>query len=212
MVPADQVEPLRQGDSRVPATRRTSTWSTSRARRSSSSAPARCRRRLPEPARTFMTWVNTRDVASLGPALLPHVAALGGDPALSPARNPPPSAPVYLLHGADDNVIPAAESAMLAADLRARGGRVTQLSTPLITHAEVDRPPGAGEIWRLIRFWAGRCSPGLRRTLAPAARGSPVSARLAPCFARSPPASSCAAGDFTRRQVAELARAGCARR
>ena len=31
-------------------------------------------------------------------------------PALSPAFAPPPSAPVYLLHGAGDNVIPAAES------------------------------------------------------------------------------------------------------
>jgi dienelactone hydrolase len=111
--------------------------------------------RLPEPARTFMNWVNLRDVAHLGPALLPHVTAMGGDPALSPERTPPPSAPVYLLHGADDNVIPAAESALLAADLRRRGARVTQLSTPLITHAEVDHPPGAAEIWRLVRFWAG---------------------------------------------------------
>jgi fermentation-respiration switch protein FrsA (DUF1100 family) len=110
---------------------------------------------LPDPARTFMSWVNTRDVAQLGPALLPHVASFGGDAALSPGRNPPPSAPVYLLHGADDNVIPAAESEMLAAYLRARGGQVTQLSTPLISHAEVDRRPGAAEIWRLVRFWAG---------------------------------------------------------
>src|SRR5687767_11718281 len=110
---------------------------------------------LPEPARTLMGWVNERNVAQLGPALLPHVAAMGGDPSLSPERNPPPRAPVYLLHGADDNVIPAAESAVLAADLRRRGARVVQLASPLITHAEVDHPPGAVEIWRLIRFWAG---------------------------------------------------------
>jgi len=109
---------------------------------------------LPEPARTFMQWVNARDVAHLAPALLPHVAALGGDAALSPSRNPPPSAPVYLLHGADDNVVPAAESVILAGELRARGGRVTQLATPLITHAAVDHPPAIGEIWRLVRFWA----------------------------------------------------------
>jgi hypothetical protein len=32
---------------------------------------------------------------------------------------------------------------------------VTQLSTPLITHAEVDHPPEIGEVWRLVRFWAG---------------------------------------------------------
>ena len=110
--------------------------------------------RLAEPARTFMTWVNDRNVAQLGPALLPHVSALAGDAALSPERNPPPKAPVYLLHGADDNVIPAAESAVLAADLRRRGGSVVQLATPLITHAEVDHPPAVREIWRLLRFWA----------------------------------------------------------
>jgi fermentation-respiration switch protein FrsA (DUF1100 family) len=111
--------------------------------------------RLPEPARTFMNWVNVRDVAHLGPALLPHVTVMGGDPSLSPERNPPPSAPVYLLHGADDNVIPAAESRLLASELRRRGASVTFLSTPLITHAEVDHPPGAAEIWQLVRFWAG---------------------------------------------------------
>jgi predicted esterase len=101
-----------------------------------------------------MTWVNERNVQSLGPALLPHVGALGGDAALSAERNPPPSVPVYLLHGADDNVIPAAESMLLAEDLRRRGGDVMVLATPLITHAEVDHPPGAIEIWRLIRLWA----------------------------------------------------------
>ena len=42
-----------------------------------------------------MDYVNARDVAHLGPILLPHVAALGGDPALSPARSPAPRAPVY---------------------------------------------------------------------------------------------------------------------
>ena len=110
---------------------------------------------LPEPARTYMAWVNARDVRQLGPALLPHVSKLGGDAALSPSRNPPPSAPVYLLHGLDDNVIPAAEARVLAAYLHGAGGRVTQLSTALITHAEVDRPPALLETWRLVRFWAG---------------------------------------------------------
>jgi dienelactone hydrolase len=110
---------------------------------------------LPEPARTFMAYVNTRNVAKLGPALLPHVAELGGDPSLSPARSSPPRAPVYLLHGADDNVIPASESALLAEDLKRRGGRTFHLTTALITHAEVDRTPTAAEIWHLVRFWAG---------------------------------------------------------
>ena len=154
VVPAEQVEPLRQGILAFLNASHLDMVDKPRAALEFERAK-KLAETLPEPARTFMAWVNTRDVAHLGPALLPHVAAMGDDPALSPVRNPAPSAPVYLLHGADDNVIPAAESEMLAADLRARGGRVTQLSTPLITHAEVDHPPEVGEIWRLIRFWAG---------------------------------------------------------
>lgn len=110
---------------------------------------------LPEPARTYMQWVNERNVEKLGAALLPHVAALGADPALSPARSAPPRGVVYLLHGADDNVVPAVESALLEQYLKQRGGTALQLATPLITHAEVDRRPTAGEVWQLVRFWAG---------------------------------------------------------
>jgi dienelactone hydrolase len=154
VVPAEQVEPLRQAILTFLNASHLDMIDKPRAALEFERAK-KLTETLPEPARTFMTWVNTRDVAQLGPALLPHVTAMGDDPALSPVRNPAPSAPVYLLHGADDNVIPPAESEMLAADLRARGGRVTQLSTPLITHAEVDHPPAIGEIWKLVRFWAG---------------------------------------------------------
>ncbi|MGH9311309.1 MAG: hypothetical protein ACRD1U_18170, partial [Vicinamibacterales bacterium] len=110
--------------------------------------------RLPEPARTYMSWVNDRRVDELGRVLLPHAAAMGDDAALSPERNPAPAMPVYLLHGADDNVIPAAESERLSNYLRARHAEVTHLVTRLITHAEVDHPPAVAEIWRLVRFWA----------------------------------------------------------
>jgi dienelactone hydrolase len=109
---------------------------------------------LTEPSRTYMGYVNARDVKRLGPILLPHVAALGGDPVLSPSRSAAPACPVYLLHGTDDNVVPAIESALLAKDLRARGVTVHQLATPLITHAEVDRSSTAKAIWRLIDFWS----------------------------------------------------------
>ena len=109
---------------------------------------------LAEPSRTYMDYVNTRDVARLGPILLPHLAQLGSDPALSPDRSGPPSAPVYLLHGSDDNVVPAIESTLLARDLQARGARVHLLLTPLITHAEVDRSSTAAAIWGLIDFWS----------------------------------------------------------
>lgn len=109
---------------------------------------------LPEPSKTLMGYVNDRDVARLGPILLPHVENMGGDPALSPARAPAPSARIYLLHGAGDNVIPPMESTLLAEHLRGQGVRVRQLTTPLITHAEVDRDVTAAAIWDLVTFWA----------------------------------------------------------
>jgi dienelactone hydrolase len=111
---------------------------------------------LAEPSRTYMDYVNKRDVAHLGPILLPHVAELGGDAALSAARSPAPAAPVYLLHGTDDNVVPAIESTLLARDLAARAGSppVHLLLTPLITHAEVDKASTLPAVWRLIHFWS----------------------------------------------------------
>lgn len=109
---------------------------------------------LAEPARTYMGYVNARDVKRLGPILLPHMADVGGNPVLSPSRSDPPICPVYLLHGADDNVVPAIESVLLAGDLRARGAKVHQLSTSLITHAAVDRASMMTAIWRLIDFWS----------------------------------------------------------
>jgi dienelactone hydrolase len=110
---------------------------------------------LPEPSQTYMRYVNARDVARLGPVLLPHLGDLGGDPSLSPARSPLPGGPVYLLHGTDDNVVPAIESTLLAAHLREQNVPVHVLLTPLITHAEVDRGWSAPALWRLIDFWAG---------------------------------------------------------
>lgn len=109
---------------------------------------------LAEPARTYMGYVNARDVTRLGPLLLPRLGELGGDPALSPARSDPPSCPVFLLHGTDDNVVPAIESTLLADDLREHGRTVRVLLTPLITHAEVDKASTAAAVWHLISFWA----------------------------------------------------------
>jgi acetyl esterase/lipase len=109
---------------------------------------------LEEPARTYMDYVNARDVVRLGPVLLPHMAALGGDPALSPTRSALPSAPLFLLHGTDDNVVPAIESTLLAQHATSAGVRARALLTPLITHAEVDRGSTVAAMWRLVDFWA----------------------------------------------------------
>ncbi len=90
--------------------------------------------------------------------LLPHVVELGDAVALSPSKGAAPPFPVYLLHGTDDNVIPAVESVLLAETLRERGVEVWQLATPLITHAEVDRSAAAGAAWTLVRFWGSLLS------------------------------------------------------
>jgi acetyl esterase/lipase len=108
---------------------------------------------LDEPSRTYMGYVNARDVGRLGPVLLPHMAALGGNPALSPARSPLPPAPLFLLHGSDDNVVPAIESTLLAQHAASAGARARALLTPLITHAEVDRGSTMVAMWRLVDFW-----------------------------------------------------------
>jgi dienelactone hydrolase len=111
---------------------------------------------LPEPAATFMTYVNDRNVAKLGPALVPYLSALGADsPALSADRAPSvPAAPVFLLHGSGDTVIPPVESVLLADYLRQKGVDVHLLLSGLITHAEIDRTAAAAETWKLVSFWA----------------------------------------------------------
>ena len=109
---------------------------------------------LPEPSATYLTYVNDRNVKALGPILLPHIG-LETDPAASPERAPlPPAAPVFLLHGDDDTVIPAAESVVLGEYLRRKGVDVRVLLSQIITHAELDRSAAASESWKLIAFWA----------------------------------------------------------
>jgi dienelactone hydrolase len=111
---------------------------------------------LPEPSATYMTYVNDRNVGKLGPALVPYLSALGADsPSLSADRAlAPPAAPVFLLHGSGDTVIPAAESVILADYLRKKGVDVHLLLSELITHAEIDRAAAATETMKLVSFWA----------------------------------------------------------
>jgi dienelactone hydrolase len=107
---------------------------------------------LPQPAATLLRYVNDRDVIHLGAKVLPYVELYGGAASLSPSRSPKPSAPVFLLHGLDDNLIPAAESEYLANGLR---GRVPMrlLLTGLISHAAVERTPSATQVMELAGFW-----------------------------------------------------------
>src|SRR5262245_7595041 len=107
----------------------------------------------PEPSHTLLELLNDRNVAALGQKLLPYVEDLGGAMALSPDRSPPTTAPVFLLHGTEDNVIPSTETPLLAGFLEQHGNtRVKWLLTPLLSHATV-RPATADDAWQLVRFW-----------------------------------------------------------
>ena len=109
---------------------------------------------LPEPSATYLKWVNERNVKEMGPLLAPHLG-LEADPAASPERAPDvPTAPVFLLHGDEDTVIPAAESVVLAERLRERGADVRLLLSRIITHAELDRSAATAESWEMVSFWA----------------------------------------------------------
>jgi hypothetical protein len=110
---------------------------------------------LPEPSRTYMQYVNERDVKRLGAVLVPHLEQAGvNDPALSPELASAPAASTFLLHGYDDNIIPPAESVLLAAHLRAKGVRTKVLLSGLITHASVNPHATAMDAWKLVSFWA----------------------------------------------------------
>jgi hypothetical protein len=110
---------------------------------------------LPEPSRTYMQYVNDRNVKKLGAVLVQHLNQSGvDDPALSPELAPPPNASTFLLHGHDDNIIPPAESVLLANYLRSKGVRTKVLLSGLITHASVNEHATAMDAWKLISFWA----------------------------------------------------------
>ncbi len=107
---------------------------------------------LPEPSATLLRYVNDRDVIHLGRRLLPFVATSGRDPALSVSSAPKTSAPVFILHGIEDNVIPSIEAAYLEADLRGHAPTHVLLSG-LISHAEADRDVHVGDVMKLAGFW-----------------------------------------------------------
>jgi dienelactone hydrolase len=151
LVPPPQVKPLREAV-------RQFLWASYVDRSDAQQAATEFRavreleRTLPEPSRTLLRYVNERDVVHLGARLLPFVDFYGQAPALSVERSPKPSAPVFLMHGIGDNVIPAAEAVHMAEALREHAP-VRVLLTRLVSHAELDAPPGTAEVLRLAGFW-----------------------------------------------------------
>lgn len=109
---------------------------------------------LPEPSATYLQWVNDRNVKEMGPLLVPHLGSQA-DAAASPELAPSlPAAPIFLLHGDEDTVIPTAESVVLSNYLREKDVDVRVLISHIITHAELDRTAAAAESWKLVSFWA----------------------------------------------------------
>lgn len=151
LVPAVQVEPLREAVLSFMEASRLAMIDVEAARREFARARL-LERALPDPAAAWMRRVNARDVEGSGPLLLPHALDIGADPALSPERSPAPRAPVFLLHGVGDIVIPTLETDRLAAWLEGRTD-VRALVTPLVTHAEVAPEVHPGDAWRVVAFW-----------------------------------------------------------
>jgi dienelactone hydrolase len=115
-------------------------------------AVRRLQHTLPEPSATLLRYVLDRDVVHLGARLLPRLTSSGTASALSVSKSPKPSAPVFLLHGLGDNVIPPIESEYLAQDLRGHAP-VRLLLSGLISHAEADRPMRVSDVLQLAGFW-----------------------------------------------------------
>lgn len=153
MVPPEQVEPLRHGVLTFLEGSLHDLTDKPRAARLFADARVQAAA-LPEPSRMLLEWVNDRKVSELGTAVLPFVEQLEGTEALSPEHSPVTTAPVFLLHGAEDNVIPSAETPITADYLRRRGNtRVRQLLTPLVSHADLDTNAPVRDVWQLIKFW-----------------------------------------------------------
>jgi hypothetical protein len=109
-------------------------------------------RTLPEPSATLLRYVVERDVVHLGARLLPRLGSQGAIDALSVSKSPKPSAPVFLLHGLADNVIPPVESEYLSEDLRG-AAPVRLLLSGLISHADTEGPVRATDVMQLAAFW-----------------------------------------------------------
>ena len=152
MVPPAQVEPLRRGIVTFLTASQLDPIDKAKAATVFEEARA-IAAQLPEPAASLMKAVNARDVKGLGARLLRVLEGIEYPDSLSPDHSAPPRAPVFLLHGADDTVIPSVESLLLARHLEGKT-QVRTLLSGLITHAEVDRGAAAAEVIKLVGFWA----------------------------------------------------------
>ena len=149
VVPAGQIEPLRD------AVRQFLLASLDRNEASGDEAMAKVRalaKTMREPSATLFKYVVDHDIVHLGARLVPSIASFANATALSPARSPKPSSPVFLLHGTGDNVIPAVETLHTASTLRGAASTRMLLSAA-ISETGITQPLAARDLMALGSFW-----------------------------------------------------------
>ena len=117
-------------------------------------AAAAATRLTTERGKQLWQLADTKKLQTLAPELEAIVDEQRGElAALSPrGRLAAIRAPVYLVHGSGDSVIPPSETEWAAAEL----GKADHIAlvTPLMEHVEVNKPAGVGEKLALLRFIA----------------------------------------------------------
>jgi len=110
---------------------------------------------LSPPSRARMDDLFADHLDSVTPALLAEIDARGDAMrAASPHGNVGRlHAPVYLLHGAGDAVIPSTETLWLATDVPS-GLLRDVLVSPAVVHVELEGEPALREKWALVHFMA----------------------------------------------------------
>jgi len=151
IVPAPQVEPLRDA---IRHFLRTVTLEGAEKERADEQLASlgSLSRTMPEPSATLFRYVTGRDIVHLGARLVPAIPAFGNASGLSPVRSPKPAAPVFLLHGTADNLIPAVEALHLTATLRGATSTRMLLSSA-VSGIDVGQPVAARDLMALGSFW-----------------------------------------------------------
>lgn len=148
MVPAAQVDPLRDGVRRF-----LQASADGEGREEEITTLRALGKAMREPSATLFRYLLDHDIVHLGARLVPNISAVANAPALSPARSAKTAAPVFLLHGTGDDVIPAVEALHLAATLRGTTAPRMLLSRG-ISRDGFDQSLTNRELASLGSFWA----------------------------------------------------------